>query len=226
MGCGVLATPESGAWHGRRSNVGQACLPLGVDVPAAGVGHVMAATSPGEPDRRWRQDEEVGAFFAEHRRGLRGLLLANGCREIDADDIVQDSILVVRERWDRVRCLEKPIAYWYKTAIRMLWRRRREGHGRLATGDDAREYLMGLADLGDATQSVDQQEVLMALLRELPPGQLRVVWLRLVADLSEAETARILLVSRGTVKSQLHEAKSRLRELARKYDLGWDGEEG
>jgi hypothetical protein len=50
-----------------------------------------------------------------------------------------------------------------------------------------------------------------ALLRELAPGQLRVAWLRLVADFSE--TADIRAVSRGIVKSQLHAAISRLREL-------------
>ena len=32
----------------------------------------------------------------------------------DADAVLQDTILIVRDRWDQIRILEKPAAYWYK----------------------------------------------------------------------------------------------------------------
>lgn len=50
-------------------------------------------------------------------------------------------------------------------------------------------------------------------LLHLPIGQRAVVALRYYADLSEAETADILGVSVGTVKSRASRAMARLREL-------------
>ena len=55
---------------------------------------------------------------------------------------------------------------------------------------------------------------LLACVRELPTGQRAVLVLRYFDDLTEAETARVLGCSIGTVKSQHARALARLRELA------------
>ena len=62
-------------------------------------------------------------------------------------------------------------------------------------------------------ESVPVREALTARLRELPVGQRAVLVLRYFDDLTEAETARTLGCSVGTVKSQHARAMARLRQV-------------
>ena len=64
-------------------------------------------------------------------------------------------------------------------------------------------------DARDATLDVGR------LLAALPEAQREVVLLRVLHDVSEEEAAAILGCPRGTVKSRLHQALSRLAVLAR-----------
>lgn len=130
--------------------------------------------------------------------------------------MAQESFLVVRDRWDRVREMEQPKAYLFKVAIRRFWRTVAGRRPSLASLRDAGEYLVNFPDPADAFRAAEDQADLMPLLHQLPPRQRQVIWLRVGAGFSEAETAGILSVSVGTVKSQLHEAKRKLSELARK----------
>jgi RNA polymerase sigma factor (sigma-70 family) len=78
---------------------------------------------------------------------------------------------------------------------------------------------VGLSDnqvpaLDDARlESLPVREAIIASLRELPVGQRAVLVLRYFDDLTEAETARTLGCSVGTVKSQHARAMARLRQM-------------
>lgn len=177
-----------------------------------------AASSPSGQSR----DEELSEFFRAWRKPLTGYLIISGCPQHEADDIAQDSFLAVRARWDHVRTLEQPKAYLFKVAVRRYGRVMRQRHPDLFIQQDPGELLMTFPDPADALGAAEARADLMAMIRQLPPRQRQVLWLRLGADFSEAETASILSVSIGTVKSQLHEAKKKLSELARK-SRGIDG---
>ena len=73
--------------------------------------------------------------------------------------------------------------------------------------------MTAVPDPADAFTAADNREAALALLRQLPLRQRQVLWLRNGAGFSVAETAQILSVSDGTVKSQLHDAKARMEEL-------------
>jgi RNA polymerase sigma factor (sigma-70 family) len=166
-----------------------------------------------EPPPRHPRDEEVSDFYKGFRNQLRGYLIICGCPQDEADDIVQDSFLAVRERWEQVRSLDRPKAYLFKVAVRRFWRLQGKRAGRLYQGDPE-DHLLDRPDPVDAFEIVASRNAAMALLGKLPPRQRQVLWLRLGVGFSEAETAGILSVKPGTVKSQLHDAKIRLAELA------------
>ena len=50
------------------------------------------------------------------------------------------------------------------------------------------------------------------------------LWLRLVAGFSEAETAEILGVSAGSVKTHLNHARTRMQKLLRMDSATWEAE--
>ncbi|MGM1058177.1 SigE family RNA polymerase sigma factor [Saccharothrix sp. Mg75] len=121
----------------------------------------------------------------------------------DAADLVQTALEKVGARWEPVRRRGDPLAYVRRSvanANASRWRRRR------------REDLV--AEPPDApVHGVDrlEHEPLWQALRALPPGQRAVVVLRFYEGLSEAEIARTLGVSAGTVKSQNSKAMATLR---------------
>jgi RNA polymerase sigma-70 factor (ECF subfamily) len=184
---------------------------------------IPTADPPSLMERARRQlDEEVAAFYGAHRKALRSYLLGLGCREADVEDIIQDSALIVREKWLRGGQTAHPKAYWFKIAQRLMYRDQRQRRRFLTTLDDE-VYLQNLADGIDGVAMVDGLVVALSIIRRLPLRQRQVLWLRGVVGFTEAETAAVLAIRVGTVKSQLHDAKARLKELS--IDAGEQGEE-
>ncbi|ONH29219.1 RNA polymerase subunit sigma-24 [Pseudofrankia asymbiotica] len=76
-----------------------------------------------------------------------------------------------------------------------------------------RPDLTERADPVDETSLVDERDVLVAALRQLPPRQRAAVLLRHYLALTEAETAAELRCSVGTVKSQTSRGLATLRAM-------------
>lgn len=159
-------------------------------------------------------DEEFTGFVIDHYNGLRAYLITafDLCYH-DADAITNDSFFAVREHWSKVRHLEKPKGYLYKVAVRRAGRLKKK----LATqySGDPDDYLRGLPGPGDSAADAGLRDQALAELRQLPPRQRQVFVLRGMG-FSEAETADILSVSPGTVKSQLHDARARIADIENK----------
>jgi RNA polymerase sigma factor (sigma-70 family) len=122
-----------------------------------------------------------------------------GDRE-EARDIAQESLARAYARWRRIERYAEP---WVarvagNLALGVARKQGRRLHSPRATSDDA-------------TRTVDDRRLLVDTLRDLPAGQRDTLLLRYVADLPEAEVARLLGCSIGTVKSQAHRALQRLR---------------
>jgi RNA polymerase sigma factor (sigma-70 family) len=71
-----------------------------------------------------------------------------------------------------------------------------------------------MASSADDTVAVDMRDVLVRLVRQLPPKQRAVIVLRYWEQRTEAETASLLGCSEGTVRSTAARGLQRLRELA------------
>ena len=120
-----------------------------------------------------------------------------------AEDLLQTALMRCYGRWERIDDHE---AYVRRTLVLTYagWRRRRwvgEVPGPLPE-TPARD---------DTATAADARTDVLRLLASLPPRQRAVVVLRYYEDLSEAETAALLGVSAGTVKSTAAKALARLR---------------
>ena len=124
-----------------------------------------------------------------------------------AEDLVQEALVKVASRWGRLRD-QQPEAYARQVIYRdnvSWWRRHRRE--RLTDAPPERSVT-------GAGQLAESRLMLRAALARLTEGQRAVLVMRYFDDLSEAETARLLGVAVGTVKSQTHAALRRLRECA------------
>jgi len=77
---------------------------------------------------------------------------------------------------------------------------------------DALTLARDAADPADAAIDRERRQALWAALHTLPASQRMVLTCRYLLDLDEAETAAVLGIARGTVKSRSYHALRRLRE--------------
>ncbi|WP_344821133.1 SigE family RNA polymerase sigma factor [Actinocorallia longicatena] len=158
-----------------------------------------------------RERAEFQEFFELHYRPLgRFAYLLTGDPH-EADDLVADVFADAWRHWDRVSAAAEPLAYVRRmvvnlaaTRVRSLVRDRRRGRD---LGVFAREH----GHEPDVAALVD----LRAALQALPLRKRACVVLRHVLELSEAETAEVLGISVGTVKSQTSRGVSELQERLR-----------
>lgn len=156
-------------------------------------------------DGRMVDPEFAGYVEARQYRLLRAAYLVCGDEHL-AQDLLQQAFTKLALRWDRLKD-QNPDAYvqriLYRDAV-SWWRRVR----RERLGAELPERPDDPAD-EEAAERID----LRRALRELTLKQRAVLVLRYYEDLTEVETADLLGVSVGTVKSQTHAALNRLRTV-------------
>ena len=124
------------------------------------------------------------------------------------EDLAQEGLIAVYRAWRRVSGPEgRPEAYVRRVMVRSAARTRRRR--RIAEVPASTEFV-DVAHAGFAEQS-DLSAHVFAALRALPTDQRMVLVLRFWADASEAETAHLLDVPIGTVKSRTSRALASLR---------------
>jgi RNA polymerase sigma-70 factor (sigma-E family) len=121
-----------------------------------------------------------------------------------AQDLVQEALVKVALRWARLSG-GNPTAYARTIIVRdnvSWWRRRREF------------AVASPSDVAAISTDPETAMVVRRALGRLTPRQRAVLVLRHFDDLTERETAEVLGVSIGTVKSQNSAALARLRDGA------------
>lgn len=163
---------------------------------------------PGEV-RVLGKDEEFAAYMGARQPALlRTAYLLTGDLA-GAEDLLQQALAKLYLSWDKVREREALDGYVRRIMVNehtSLWRRAWKRRER--STDEVPET--GAADAYDD----GTRDQLWAFVQTLPPRQRAVIVLRYYEDLSEAEIARTLGVSVGTVKSQASRALAALRERA------------
>jgi RNA polymerase sigma-70 factor (sigma-E family) len=155
-----------------------------------------------------READFTAYLDARQARLLRTAYLLTGDRH-QAEDLLQTSLAKLYMAWDRVRERESVDAYVRRIMVNehnSLWRR----------GWKRREHPTEVLPERPVTDVYDDgvSAALWAAVQTLPRKARAVLVLRYYEQLSEAETAEVLGISVGTVKSQTSRALATLREHA------------
>jgi RNA polymerase sigma-70 factor (sigma-E family) len=152
------------------------------------------------------EDASYVAFVeSAWQRHVRLAMLLTGDRLL-AEELLQDSLVRMYERWRKLSRLDDVHAYLRRSLVNnhtSVWRRRRR--------ESLVAQIPDRAVPGDGIHH-DADELRRALL-SLPARQRAVVVLRHYEDLSERAVAQVLGCSVGTVKSQHSRALEKLRQI-------------
>jgi RNA polymerase sigma-70 factor (sigma-E family) len=188
-----------------------------ITVPAAGL-------EPGAPgidgDARagtelrvmWGAHQIVTEIYRTHYKALVGLALLLVRDAPTAEEVVQDAFEAMHTASRRLRDNEKALRYLRQTVVnksRSVLRHRvvmDKNAPRPAPDEPSAE--------NGALTAIERNEVIAAL-RALPCRQREALVLRYYAELSEAEIAATMGISRGAVKSHTARGMSALRSLLR-----------
>jgi RNA polymerase sigma-70 factor (sigma-E family) len=154
--------------------------------------------------------EDFRSYVAARSPALMRTAYALTGNRADAEDLLQTALAKTYLSWTRIREQEAVDGYVRRVMVNTRtswWRRRRVDEH--PTGE-LPERAVGR----DATADSDLHDALWTALADLPRRQRAMVVLRYYEDLSEAETAQVMGVSVGTVKSATSRALAKLRDAS------------
>jgi RNA polymerase sigma-70 factor (sigma-E family) len=166
--------------------------------------------------RHAKTKAEFDLFVTESAEGLLRTASLMTWDVAAAEDLVQECFLRVSRRWPRVRTMEHPKAFARTVLVNLaLDDGRRRSRHRAELNRSGSHHVQDHEDDGAVRvlSRVEASADLTRALAGLPRRQRIALVLRYFDDLTEAETARTLGCSVGTVKSQHARAMARLREL-------------
>ena len=150
-------------------------------------------------------DDEFRAFVAAQSRPLFALAFLLTRDRGTAEDLVQNALTATYARWPQLR-VQSPVAYARRVIANGSTDRWRRMRGRELLTDSPPERQGDPAD-----DAVVERDAVLHALDELSAQERRVVVLRFLCDLGEADTAETLGIPRGTVKSVTSRAVAKLR---------------
>lgn len=180
----------------------------------------VVTTTTGDEAALWQRSldgdgDAFGAVYDLHRDRVH----RHACRLVDAatdvEDVVASAFLELWRRRDDVRVTGGSVLPWLLVTTtnvsRNLARSRRRHRAFLARLPRA-DHAPDPAEVVLDRSSEGLDPAMVAALRELTVSDLRLVTLVVLEDLSLAEAADALGVSRTAAKSRMHRARARLRE--------------
>ena len=150
---------------------------------------------------------ELVAFIGHEYGRVHGALTLYLGDPATAHDLAQEAFIRVCQHWDRVRRMDAPGAWVHRVAMNLattaLRRRNAEGRALQRAGSAAGHD----APASDTDGAVD----IRAAVTALPLAERAAIVLRYFADLTTAETASVLGIPEGTVKTRARRALANLR---------------
>jgi RNA polymerase sigma-70 factor (sigma-E family) len=153
-------------------------------------------------------DRAVTELYTTHYRSLVRLA-ALLVRDIGtAEEVVQDSFVAMHGAWRRLRDSEKALSYLRQSVVN---RSRSVLRHRGVVDRNAPKPAPDEPSAEHGAFALLDRSAVIAALRTLPPRQREALVLRFYADMSEAQIAGAMSISRGAVKSHTARAMQALR---------------
>jgi RNA polymerase sigma-70 factor (sigma-E family) len=122
--------------------------------------------------------------------------------------VVQDSFIAMHTAWRRLRDTEKALSYLRQSVVN---RSRSVLRHRVVVDKNAPKPAPDMPSAEQGAISLLERSAVIAALRTLPPRQREALVLKYYADLSEAQIAASMGISRGAVKSHTARGVAALR---------------
>ena len=172
------------------------------------------ATAPAQRGE-WSADLAVIELYSMHYTALVRLAAMLVRDTQTAEEVVQDSFVAMHDGWERLRDTEKALAYMRQAVVN---RSRSVLRHRMVVEKNQQQPPPDMPSAEHGALALVERSAVIAALRDLPERQREALVLRYYADLSEAEIAAAMKISRGAVKSHTSRGMAALR-VALEYDV-------
>jgi RNA polymerase sigma-70 factor (sigma-E family) len=156
----------------------------------------------------WDAARAVTAIYTTHYRSLVRLAVLLVRDVATAEEVVQDSFIAMHAAWRRLRDTEKALSYLRQSVVN---RSRSVLRHRVVVDKNAPKPAPDMPSAEQGAISLLERSAVIAALRTLPPRQREALVLKYYADLSEAQIATAMGISRGAVKSHTARGVAALR---------------
>jgi RNA polymerase sigma-70 factor (sigma-E family) len=157
-------------------------------------------------------DTAVTRLYREHALPLTRLaLVMTGDRQA-AEDIVQDAFCGLHRSWHRLRDAGKALPYVRAAVMNGCRSEFRRHQSRRRDRGSVEDYMPPAWSAESAVLASAERRAVLQALSRLPARQREALVLRFFLDLSEADIAATMQISRGTVKSTVARGLAALRE--------------
>jgi RNA polymerase sigma-70 factor (ECF subfamily) len=174
-----------------------------------------------------RRNQAFEVLVGRHRGMILRVVLRFTRNREDAEDIVQQSF---QKAFVHLRQFEGNSSFstWLtRIAINeaLMWLRRKRASPEVpievSRANDETALPLDSPDLGpnpeDSCLQRERERILSAAMNELTPGMRKAIELRELGELSTEETARVMSLSVGAVKSRVFHGRRKLRERLNHY---------
>ena len=156
----------------------------------------------------WSADLAVIELYAMHYPALVRLAAMLVRDTPTAEEVVQDAFIAMHDGWSRLRDTERALAYMRQAVVN---RSRSVLRHRMVVEKNQQKPPPDMPSAEHGALALLERSAVVAALRGLPERQREAIVLRFYADLSEAEIAAAMGISRGAVKSHTSRGMAALR---------------
>ena len=156
----------------------------------------------------WDAARAVTEIYTTHYRSLVRLAVLLVRDVATAEEVVQDSFIAMHGAWRRLRDTEKALSYMRQSVVN---RSRSVLRHRMVVDKNAPKPAPDMPSAEQGAISLLERSAVIAALRTLPPRQREALVLKFYADLSEAQIATAMGISRGADKSHTARGVAALR---------------